>query len=256
MRLSALILLCGLAMLVRPAAAVDLRLTYVQQDASPYLAGTGQAVPTQPGITIELLQSVITQLGGTLRLVRLPGRRMIEEVKAGRQDGILGFRYSSERAHSLVYPMRSGELDTGRHLARLAHSLYRRRGDSVTWDGQRIAGLKNPIAVSSTQLISEGLQAQGVEIIRVEGGGQMFGMLALGRVDAVVAIDALGDRQMRAQSSGNIEKLMPPVLVEEFYLPVSPAFYEAHRDFVERLWTALGEQRDEAYARLLPKYLF
>ncbi len=251
----ALLALLGLPLPVQALDRPDLRLVYTDQDARPYLAGQGTGIPARPGIAVELVQRAVSRLGGTLQLTRLPARRMMEEVKAGRQDGILGFRYSAERARDLVFPMRNGQPDAARHAARLAHSLYRRHGDAITWDGQRIGGLRAPVAVSGTQLISEAMQAQGVEIIRIESSGQMFGMLALGRVDAVVVLDILGDRQMQEQGFGRIEKLLPPVLIEDFHVPVSRQFYAAHRDFTEQLWQAIGSLRDATYAELTPVYL-
>lgn len=249
-------ILMALLFLPLPAGALELRLGYIDQDARPYLTGTGTDIPALPGIAVELVQRTVAKLGATLVLTRLPARRMAEEVKAGRQDGILGFRYSPDRARDLVFPMLDGRPDATRYAARLAHSLYRRRNSGVTWDGQRVGGLTAPVAVSSTQLVADALQAQGIEIIRLESSSQMFAMLAIGRVDAVVVIDALGDRQLRQQDSGLIEKVAPPMLVEDFHVPVSRRFYAARRDFTERLWRLIGEQRDGVYAELLPKYLF
>ncbi len=238
-----------------PAHAVDLRLAYIEQDASPYLTGSGAAIPARPGIAVELVQRAMHRLDGRLHLTRMPARRMIEEVKAARQDGILGFRYSAERARDLAFPLRDGQPDAARHAARLAHSLYRRQGSGITWDGRRIGGLTTPLAVSSTQLVAEALQAQGVEIIRIGSGGQMFAMLALGRVDAVVSLDIIGDRQLSEQAAARIEKVVPPVLVEDFHVPFGYAFYAANRDFAERLWRMIGELRDATYAELTPIYV-
>ncbi|WP_300300994.1 hypothetical protein [Ferrovibrio sp.] len=242
-----------------PVHAVDLRLGYINQDASPYLAGNGTAIPARPGIAVELVQRAVERLGGRLVLTRLPARRMAEEVKAGQQDGILGFRYSAGRARDLVFPMRNGQPDATRYAARLAHSLYRRQGSAITWDGRHVGGLTTPIAVSGTQLVADALLAQGVEIIRIEGSGQMFGMLALGRVDAVVTLDIIGDRQMMEQTviqaGARIEKVMPPVLIEDFHVPLGRAFHAANRDFAERLWAMIGELRDATYAELTPVYV-
>lgn len=249
-------MLLVLALLPYPAQSVELRLGYIDQDARPYLTGTGTEIPARPGIAVELVQRAAAQLGASLVLTRLPARRMVEEVKAGRQDGILGFRYSPERAQQLAFPMRDGQPDASRHAARLAHSLYRRRDSGVTWDGLRVGGLTAPVAVSSTQLVADALQTQGIEIVRLESSSQMFAMLSIGRVDAVVVIDVLGDRQLREQGAGLIEKVAPPMLVEDFHVPVSRRFYAARRDFTERLWRLIGEQRDGVYAELLPKYLF
>lgn len=253
---AAVTILMALLLLPLPAGALELRLAYIDQDARPYLTGAGTAIPERPGIAVELVQRAVSQLGATLVLTRLPARRMAEDVKAGRQDGILGFRHSPERARDLVFPTQDGKPDATRYAARLAHSLYRRHDSGVTWDGQRIGGLTAPVAVSSTQLVADALLAQGIEILRIESSGQMFAMLSIGRVDAVVVIDALGDRQLREQGAGQIEKVAPPMLIEDFHIPVSRRFYAARRDFTERLWRLIGEQRDSVYAELLPKYLF
>lgn len=245
--------------LYSPAHAAELRLAYIEQDASPYLSGIGPAIPARPGIAVELVQRAVVRLGGRLVLTRMPARRMIQEVKAGRQDGILGFRYSPERAQDLIFPMRDGQPDATRHAARLAHSLYRRQGSAITWDGRRVGGLTTPLAVSSTQLVADALQAQGIEIIRIENSGQMFAMLALERVDAVVSLDIIGDRQMveqpATQAAARIEKVMPPVLIEDFHVPLGHAFHAANRDFAERLWRMIGDLRDATYAELTPVYV-
>lgn len=241
--------------LYSPARAAELRLAYIEQEASPYLSGSGPAIPARPGIAVELVQRAVVRLGGRLHLTRMPARRMIQEVKAGRQDGILGFRYSPERAQDLVFPMRDGQPDATRHAARLAHSLYRRQGSAITWDGRRVGGLTTPLAVSSTQLVADALQAQGIEIIRIENSGQMFAMLALERVDAVVSLDIIGDRQMVEQTAARIEKVSPPVLIEDFHVPLGHAFHAANRDFAERLWRMIGELRDATYAELTPTYV-
>lgn len=250
------VLLILSAPVVGPAQAMDLRLTYTDQDSRPYLTGTGTEIPARPGMAVELVQRSLNRIGVRLQLTRLPGRRLMEEVKAGRQDGILGFLYSNDRARDLVYPMRGGRPDDTRYAARLAHSLYRREGTPVTWDGGRIAGLSNPVAVSSTTLVADLLAGQGVDVVRIESSGQMFGMLALGRVDAVAVLDILGDRQMRSQTQIRIEKLSPPLLVEDFHVPVSRQFYAAHREMVESLWRTIGATREATYAELSPGYLF
>lgn len=252
---------CILALLsfvaLAPAArATELRLAYIDLELRPFLTGEGAAVPARPGMAVELLQRCIKRVGGTLQLTRMPLRRLIEEVRAGRQDGILGYRYAADRAVDLVYPMRSGGLDSSRHVVPLAYSLYRRQGDAVGWDGHTLSGLKNPVAITASELIANTLQSRGISFVRVENNAQMFGMLALRRVDALVTLDVVGDRLVREQPGQAMEKLSPPLVAEEFYMPVSQAFYAAHRDFTERLWQVLGELRDATYAELTPGYLF
>lgn len=249
----ALLLCVGL---VSPSGAVDLRLAYTDQDTRPYLTGSGQEIPSRPGMAVELVQRCVDRLGARLVLNRVPARRMGEDARTGRYDGVLGFRYSADRARDLIFPMRAGQPDSSRAAARLAHSIYRRQGENIVWDGRQIRGLQFPIAVSATMLVSQSLLAQGYDIVRIERSGQMFGMLARGRVDAVVTLDVIGDREMAEQTQGAIEKLSPPVQVEDFHVPVSRQFYAANPDFVESLWTLIGETRNATYAELSPKYVF
>lgn len=238
------------------ARAVELRLSYIDQDVRPYVMGDGAEIPDPAGMAIDLVRRVVSRIGGTLRLSRFPPRRNIEEIRADRQDGIVGYRYAPDRTTDLVFPMLNGAPDRARMANRMAYSVYRRKNDVVGWDGRAFSNLKNPVAVSASTLILNSLTAQGVNMVRVENNTQIFGMLALSRIDAAVALDLVGDRLLREQPSLAVEKLSPPLLEEEFYVPVSRKFYAANREFTERFWQVMGELRDVTYAELAPKYLF
>jgi polar amino acid transport system substrate-binding protein len=256
MRIAGLLALCFVATLARPAVAADLRLGYIDQDLKPFLIGEGPEIPARPGVTIELAQRAAARVGARLQLTRMPLPRLIEEVRAGRQDGVLSLRHSADRAAELVYPLRAGRPDPDRHVARLAYSLYARRDSSVSWDGTRLTGLQGPVAVGGSPLIAKRVTSLGAQIVRSDTGTQMFGMLAMYRVDAVVTLDAMADRLLPVQGYTQIEKLSPPLVVEEFYVPVSKVFYAANRELTERFWQALGDLRDATYAELTPSYLF
>lgn len=256
MRIAGLIALLFVAVLTQPAAAVDLRLAYIDQDLRPFLIGDGPEIPARPGMTIELTHRAAAQVGISLQLSRLPLRRLVEEVRAGRQDGVLSLRYSAERAASLVFPLLAGQPDPERHVARLAYSLYKREGETVGWDGTHLTGLTAPVAAGGSQLIVNRLKSLGAQIVRSDTGTQMFGMLAMHRVDAAVTLDAMADRLLREQGYTRIEKMVPPLVVEEFYVPVSKGFYARNRDLVERFWQALGDLRDATYAELTSGYLY
>jgi len=239
-----------------PAGAVELRLAYIDQELKPFLIGEGQDIPARPGMTVELAQRAAAKVGARLQLTRLPLPRLIEEVRAGRQDGVLSLRHSPERAAELVFPLLAGRPDPNRHVARLAYSLYKRKGEAVGWDGVHLTGLQNPVAVGGSPLIARRLKALGAQIVRSDTGTQMFGMLAMYRVDAAVTLEVMADRLLPEQGYTQLEKMTPPLVVEEFYVPVSKGFYAANRDLVERFWQALGDLRDETYAELTSGYLY
>lgn len=256
MRVSILIALLGLTVSAQPAAAVDLKLIYTDQEVRPYLMGSGTEIPPRAGMTVDLVRRSLARIGGThrLTLTRVTSRRLVQEIRAGRQDGVLGLRYFPERSADLVYPtLPDGQLDTSRRAARLAHSFYRRAGENVQWNGRRLTGQSGPVGTSL--IVAENLHALGIETISVLSGSQLFHMLALHRIDAAATLDMIGDQEVAA-SQGAFEKLTPPLLEVDFHLPVSKRFYAANRDFVERLWRLMGELRDETYAELAPGYLF
>lgn len=239
-----------------PARAAELRLSYLDQDVRPYVMGDGAEIPALAGMSIELVRRAVSRIGGTLRLSRFPPRRQIEEIRAGHQDGVIGYRYSPDRTADLVYPMRGSAPDETRMVNRMAYSVYRRKDDAVGWDGRRFSNLKAPVAVSASTLIFNALKSQGVDMVRVENNTQIFNMLSVYRIDAAVALDLVGDRLLRSQPMLPLEKLTPPLLVEEFYVPVSRRYYAANHDFAERFWQVMGELRDETYKELAPTYLY
>lgn len=256
MRIAGLLALFLVAALTQPAAAVDLRLGYIDQELKPFLIGDGPDIPARPGMTVELAQRAAAKVGASLQLTRLPLPRLIEEVRAGRQDGVLSLRYSAERAAELVFPLLAGQPDPNRHVARLAYSLYKRKGEAVRWDGSHLTGLQNPVAVGGSPLIGKRVKALGAQIVRSDTGTQMFGMLAMYRVDAAVTLEVMADRLLPEQGYTQIEKMTPPLVVEEFYVPVSKDFYARNRDLAERFWQALGDLRDDTYAELTVGYLY
>lgn len=247
--------LIGLGMFAaaNSAAAVELRLIYTDQEVKPYLMGRGTAVPEPAGMTVDLVRRCLSRIGGDLRLTRVTSRRLVEEIKAGNQDGALGLRFFESRRPDLVYPMKDGQPDAARRAARLAHSLYRRAGESVQWDGQRITGLNGPVGTSL--IVAGNLRAMGLETINVLSGAQLFQMLGRERIDAAATLDIIGDQELAA-SQGAFEKLSPPLLTVDFHVPVSQRFYAANRDFTEKLWALMGELREQTYSELTPVYLF
>lgn len=72
MRMSVIPAFLGLMLLARPAAAVELRLAYTDQDVRPYLMGKGNSIPARPGMAVELAQRSAERVGGLLTLSRLP----------------------------------------------------------------------------------------------------------------------------------------------------------------------------------------
>jgi len=244
--------LCAAA---QAASAAELRLAYADQEVPPYYAGNGPEIPPKPGVVIEMVQRLLADSPHTLILTRLPARRLHEEIRAGRQDGLIGTRYTPDRAAIMAYPTRAGGPDARRLLASVRYVLYARRETPVRWDDAGLRDFYGALGIPSGVTALHRLKGMDrVATVEAPNSHQLFSMLARGRITAVVMLGASGDRYVGEFEGAEIVRLDPPLLTEDFYIPFTRSFYEANRDFVEAFWQRLEQQRDSLFAELLPGY--
>lgn len=237
------------------AAAAELRLTYVDQEVLPYIAGSGTEIPPSPGMVIELVRRMVAGSPYRLTLTRLPARRAQEEIRAGRQDGVIGTRFTPDRAAIMVYPMIGGQPDPRRNLARLGYHLYTRSDRPVAWNGQVLGDIGDVLGIPSGVTALRVLPALAkIETLEAPNAPQLFSLLARGRVAAVVHLGSAGDGFVGRYEDADIVKQAPPLLDEDFYLPFTRRFYDANAGFAETLWRRLEVERDAIYDELRPRY--
>jgi polar amino acid transport system substrate-binding protein len=251
--------LAGLLLLLATAdgVAAELRLAYADQDVPPYFLGNGPDIPARPGIVIDLVRQLLQQSDHSLILTRVPGRRLQDEIRAGRQDGLIGTRYTPDRAAVMAYPMLDGRPDPQRQVARVGYHLYARAESGIDWDGRRLHNLQTslgiPAGVTALHLLPG---VSGIPTVEAPTTAQLFNLLAFGRVDAVVTIGAVGDRYIGSFRGAEVVRISPPLLIEDFYIPFTRRFYDANSDFVEAFWLRLARDRDAVFRALLPEYGF
>jgi polar amino acid transport system substrate-binding protein len=237
-----------------PAAAQELRLVYIDLPAEPYIAGRGHEIPQHPGMLVELARLAATpEL--TLTLSRVPSRRLIDELRFARADGVLGIRFTAGRGADLRFPMQGMEIDAAKRVARLNHSLYRLQGGALQWDGRQLAPTGALIGTPSGFAVADLLKTLGADVVEAQSSRQLFSMLALGRISAVGTLDIIGDSIGHTVDGRAIEKLEPLLQQADYHVAVSLAYYANHGAAVERYWQRLAALRDQTYARLIPRYL-
>lgn len=247
-----LLLFCLL--LPGPVAALDFRVTYIDRAAAPYITGESADVPPRPGAAVELVRRVATELGANVRFERRPTKRVMDALRAGAADALLGRIHTPELGRELAFPLRAdGRPDPDGGLGLLSYRFYRLPGAEITWDGRRLgSAVPRPvIGLNASATMAAVLQRLGAEPVEAYSSPQLFGMLMARRFQAVAALEVIGDRYAALK----LERLDPPLASFDFYLPVTQAFRTAQPDFVARLWRRLGESRDAVYAELLPLYL-
>jgi len=239
---------------IGPAVAEELLAVYLDTSAPPYLMGSGSEMAKPPGLVIDLLREAA---GNDFQLSfrRITARRIIDEVRFGRADVILGMRVTPERLADLRFPMRNGAIDPDRWLVRLTQSFYRLEGGALQWDGQRLSPAGATVGMPSGMAMGSLLRDLGAEVLEFSTTKQLFSMLAAGRFSAVATLDVIGDSFAGNVNGRRIEKLQPALEEADFYMPVAPAYYARHSDKVEALWHRMTTMRDASYARLVPQYL-
>lgn len=223
-------------------APARFRLCSIDVDFPPYarVDGTGH-------LQYLLLQAA-RGMGVELERRIAPRRRCLEELKAGLVDGMIG-AYSAGRDEYAAFPMAANGPDQKKAMAEPRYFLYRRKGTSLDWDGQRLTGKGDGrIGVESGfAFIIERLQQLGVAY---DDGSKALepniAKLVAGRLDGVIAMELEADQLVAARFEGRIERSAKPFEQTPLYLMLSHQFHGQYRRFADRYWQALADYRNTA----------
>ena len=85
-------------------SANTITLAYSDIESYPYQLGNGNNTPEPPGLSLDILNQVATQLNIKIKYFRLPGKRVLEYIESGEVDGGFIFSYNSTRAQFAQLP--------------------------------------------------------------------------------------------------------------------------------------------------------
>lgn len=240
------------------AACQPVRIGYMDQDRPPYWLGKGADVPEPPGLAVDYLRAAAAAvMPCPVQFVRLPAHRL----RIALQTGAIDYLPIEERADlpaEVVLPRdRSGALDRNRAIRTSIIVLVRAAdqlpADTVTprhFQG-RVIGVPYGAPYADT------LRDAGIKVD--EGGRDLesnVGKLRLKRVDGVaLTVGAPGDmdQAVAARYGSDIVRLRVPLFSGNIWLATNPAYYAAHRDEVESVWSWMAAHQNEL-AGLLAKY--
>jgi len=240
-RLSALLFTLALpCSIAAQAYAATLRLCTMESPVLPYITPEGQ------GTADLLIRMAAQELDITVIYQTAPLARCRELVRTGSADAFPAAPYIPTLAAEFRYPLQRGEIQTTHAVVSGRTMVFRRVGSSVDWDGTRFIRLNTPVLTPfGTVLPREKLQALNVPI---DANGRTmqanFQKMLAGRADVSVALEAHGAQLlMQPQFAGKIEMLPAPFLDENYYLAISPAYYDSHAQLVEKLWDTISRLR-------------
>ncbi len=245
-----LISLALLATASAHAACPPVRIGYMDQDRPPYWLGKGSEVPEPPGVAVDYLRAAAAAtIPCPVQLVRLPANRLRIALQTGTVD-YLPIEERADLPPETVLPRdRNGALDRSRAihtsiivLVRAADQLP---ADTVTprYFQGRVIGV--PYGAPYTDAVRDAG-------IKVDDGGRDLesnvGKLKLKRVDGVaLTVGMAGDMdQAIAERYGSeVVRLRMPLFSGNIWLATNPAYYAAHHDQVEAIWTWMATHQNE-----------
>jgi len=246
------ILLAGL--LFEPLTAQSPRHLVVaceDKEDPPRLTGSGSSIhPDRPGTAIEILRLIARQQRLTLDIRRYPWKRSLAMLARGEIDLLLYASYTPERAAMSAYPMRNGFPDSSRRFATLRYVVYRRRGTAVTATPGLLTGTRGPVGVPSGYSAAALLRSRGFLVDESQSSEIDLTKLAVGRVEAVVALEETADHivSRNPELARKIEKA--GILdTRDYYFVFSKTRAGTSPDLVEGVWNELARYRESPIFR-------
>lgn len=252
----ALVLLLALPASVRSAEPVVLRVCYEDKD-TPDHTGTGQQVPMDPGILVELIKMIETKVPDLrINFLRRPWWRCLLELEEGKVDSVFSSSFKPERLKIGVYPMKDGKADRTYRIDTKSYSLFVLRTAPIEWDGSVIRNVRQEVAAMQGYAIVSHLKSMGIAVREVLNSQTGFRMLVAGRVDAFAQLTEVGDFTLKKHPElSAVVKLSPPLTTLDYYLQVGHPFQARHPELTLRIWKALADLRRTDLERLSLKYM-
>lgn len=229
-------------------AEEPLTLCHEGRDSYPWVLRDGG------GLNLELLTQVAEALQLRLQLVAVPWKRCLAGLEDGHYDGAFAASFKAERLAMGRYPTTAeGDLDVSKRLHLSLYALYRRRGDQLDWDGQRLLGLQGRIGSLSGFSIVDFLRQHGAEVDETSRDPlELLHMLRVGRVQGVALQAPRADQLLsqHAELAAGVEKIALPLEQKPYFLMLSHALVAERPALAAALWSEIERQRDSASYQL------
>lgn len=236
-------LLLGLSPSVRAAdgAPDSLHICHENEDAFPWL------LKDKPGYSQIMMAQLEKQLGTPIKLVPMPWKQCLAEVKSGKIDGAMNASFSAERAEFAHYPLKlDGEADATKRMYRATYALYKTKGASVSWDGKALSGSGTFGAQAGFSIVAQ-LKQLGVKVEdNAPTADELLNRVASGRYLAAALQTTEADASLAALPSlqGKIERLNPPLVDKAYFTIFSKPFFAKHGQTAREVWRLQGKLRE------------
>lgn len=207
-----------LAIYLNQASASDRIITFVGDPWPPYVEGE-LGHDAESGIAVKIVREIFSKIEhSSARFPLIPWQRALEEVEQGHHDGIALLLKTPERQAYMTY---SVPFIVGSNLVWSAASD---NGEIFEWNqiedfyGKRVGIIRG---YSYGDIFEQAFESGMISIVRAPTVEHMFAMLANGRIDLVLANDAVGTALARKYPDADITAASKPTEPDVFFLAIS-----------------------------------
>ena len=236
------------------SAQKTIQIGFNNVDSFPYFLGKGEQLSSPPGISIDLINHVSAQLSLDINYLRMPGQRVLQNLKRGDLDAAFIFSYKEARQEFGVYPMKDGKVDASMRMDTLSYVLYRPVSSRLEWNGSGFEKLDGSLAAKLNYSIVADIKKTGVDVIEGRSTAQLFEMLTAGHVSGVVDQEAIADAYLQKTQKNQFEKAKRPLAEKHYYLIFSHSFAEENPQLIKTIWSQIAKNRDQIYRTRMPGY--
>ncbi|EGQ7850845.1 transporter substrate-binding domain-containing protein [Vibrio vulnificus] len=253
-----LFLFCMLLSPFSPQASpvTTITLAYGDVESFPFQMGNGNLVAEPPGVSVDVIEQAARLLNIKINYVRVPGKRVLSQLKANQVDGGFIFSYSQERAQYARYPMKDQHADHNLRIATLDYYFYKLKEQPFTWDGLQLSSIGDlPVGAHTGFSITKRLKESNVNILEIGSTEKLFEMLGKRRLTAIAIQSNIASSYINEHQLSTVERVSPPISTKDYYLIFSHEFAEENPQLVQNIWEMIGLIRDDVIDTSIKKYL-
>ncbi|MDR7022470.1 substrate-binding periplasmic protein [Aeromonas salmonicida] len=246
------IILFTLLLIVRSAHSQhrELQFCYENEDSYPWVLKNGD------GLNIRLIHLLENELKLKIKLLAMPWKRCLQELSVNKVDGAFAASFVDERLQYGQFPMSSDNFpDQEKRLHLSSYSLYRLKGDIISWNGEKFTHVQDKIGTLPGFSIIKLLKKNGIIIDYGSRSPEgILRKLLLKRIQGAVLQTQRADHILmnNVDLAKYIERV--PVNIEEkaYYLMLSHAFVHHNPVLADMIWSTIASLREsEEYKKSL-----
>jgi len=195
------------------------------------------------GIVKTKLNAASKDLDLKVKYIKLPWKRCAVLFRNGKADALMAAIWSKNRKDWGVFPKdKKGNIDASKKILTASYSIFTHRDSKVSWDGKQVHNLTNGLFSPKGYVVTKILKDLGVLHRYTSDPTQIINVVARKRVDGFVSTNRVANYFIKKKNlEGVIKKLDNPILVDDWHIPVSHAFYKKHPKLVQAFWDNLKQ---------------